>query len=82
MLIQMKAWPEQPCCRGAVKVHKGREAILLKPGQQAVISNGTITKLPNADIEQAIAWKNSFFQFDGIGLPELMRRSPAGTIWK
>lgn len=60
--------------QGAVKVHEGTEAILLKPGQQAVMSNGTITKLPNADIEQAIAWKNGFFQFDGIGLPELMRQ--------
>ncbi|SIN87415.1 FecR family protein [Chitinophaga niabensis] len=60
--------------QGAVKVHKGTAAMLLKPGQQAVMSNGTITRLPNADTEQAIAWKNGFFQFDGIGLPELMRQ--------
>ena len=60
--------------QGAVKVHKGSEAILLRPGQQAVMSNGALTKLLNADTEQVIAWKNGFFQFDGIGLPELMRQ--------
>lgn len=60
--------------QGAVRVHKGTEAMLLKPGQQAVISNSAITKLLNVDTEQAIAWKNGFFQFDGIGLPELMRQ--------
>lgn len=60
--------------QGAVKVHRGTEAILLKPGQQAVTGNGVMTKVLNADTEQAIAWKNGFFQFDGIGLPELMRQ--------
>lgn len=61
--------------QGAVKVHKGTEAMILKPGQQAVMVNkGGMTKLMNADTELAIAWKNGFFQFDGIGLPELMRQ--------
>lgn len=61
--------------QGAVKVHKGTEAMVLKPGQQAVmVNNGGMTKLPDADTELAIAWKKGFFQFDGIGLPELMRQ--------
>ncbi|WP_173002948.1 FecR family protein [Chitinophaga sp. SYP-B3965] len=61
--------------QGAVKVHKGTEAMILKPGQQAVMVNkGGMTRLLNADTELAIAWKNGFFQFDGIGLPELMRQ--------
>lgn len=61
--------------QGAVKVHKGTEAMVLKPGQQAVMVNkGGMTKVLNADTELATAWKNGFFQFDGIGLPELMRQ--------
>ena len=46
------------------------KAVMLKPGQQAIISNAIGTshtgradiKLIQADVEQAVAWKNGFFQ--------------------
>lgn len=63
--------------QGSVKVvNKTASDILLKPGQQAnVPGNGGPTQvLSNANLDQAVAWKNGVFNFDGKGLPEIMRQ--------
>ncbi len=50
---------------GSVKIN-GK---LLKPGQ--AYTAGTII---NADTEQAVAWKNGIFNFNGLDLPNAMRQ--------
>jgi len=62
---------------GAVKISKGSRAAVLKPGQQAQINNNDmnaeININSNADIEEAVAWKNGLFMFDGDNIQHIMR---------
>jgi len=47
----------------------------LQPGQQSSINNdGKINILKNADIEEAMAWKNGRFQFKGTDLKTILRQ--------
>lgn len=48
---------------------------IITPGQQLQVNAAGQTKLvPNADTEQAVAWKNGLFQFDNADLPSVMRQ--------
>ena len=60
---------------GAVNVQQGSVQQRLKPGQQAVLdpSTGSITVRP-ADVNQVIAWKTGFFEFDNAPLTDIMRQ--------
>jgi transmembrane sensor len=50
-------------------------ARFLQPGQQSGISkNGTISIQNNADIEEAVAWKNGRFQFRSADLKSILRQ--------
>ena len=53
---------------GSVRVSHGQKAAMLKPGQQAQISNNNtdsdISIIRDADIEEAVAWKNGLFILD------------------
>jgi len=61
--------------QGAVKMSQGTASLQLTPGQQARLRrNGEMKLVKQADIEQAIAWKNGYFQFDKVDLPALMRQ--------
>lgn len=46
----------------------------LKPGQQAVISNGEMEINNDAVIDHEIAWKNGLFDFQNDDLPTIMRQ--------
>lgn len=60
---------------GAVKIKKGPEAILLKPGQQASYSgNSGFSLQEDADLEESIAWKNGLFSFKEADLTQIMRQ--------
>ncbi|MBN8859218.1 MAG: FecR domain-containing protein [Sphingobacteriales bacterium] len=58
---------------GKVSVKKGGETGILLPGQQAIITD-KITLEKNVDVEQVMAWKNGFFNFEQVDLSELMRQ--------
>ena len=60
---------------GAVKVTNGNIAKSLKPGEQALLdpATGALT-VQQADVEQAIAWKTGFFEFDNANLSLIMRQ--------
>ena len=61
---------------GAVNILQGNKKNLLKPGQQAQIDkSGFIKLIYNADIEEAIAWKNGNFQFSSAGLQTVLRQA-------
>ena len=54
---------------GSVMIGK----VVLCPGQQArVEGGGRISVLKDADVEQAVAWKNGLFQFDHADLKTVM----------
>ncbi|TCC91054.1 FecR family protein [Pedobacter hiemivivus] len=47
----------------------------LTPGQQSIISNGSNTiKVENADTEEAIAWKNGYFNLNNENIAGIMRK--------
>ena len=64
---------------GSVKITKGNSSRLLNPGQQGQVSPGNgqvaeeIKVISNANLEEAIAWKNGLFIFDGADIKTIMR---------
>ncbi|MDO6435176.1 FecR family protein [Flavitalea sp. BT771] len=67
---------EATLLEGSIKLEKGNEQVLLRPGQQAISakSGGAIRVIPDADVDAAIAWKNGYFQFEGAGIQAVMRQ--------
>jgi ferric-dicitrate binding protein FerR (iron transport regulator) len=65
---------------GSVRVGKltagPQQSVLLKPGQQAQVRAPAagITVVDNVNTEQAVAWKNGAFDFNGKKLEEVMRQ--------
>ncbi len=60
---------------GAVKVHHRDQAVVLKPGQQAVYSLTTHElRSGTADTEGAVAWKNGYFKFSNENIQSVMRK--------
>jgi transmembrane sensor len=60
---------------GAVKVSKGTNSSLLKPGQQAELRDGSIRLINDADMDEVMAWKNGKFQFgEKTGIETIMRQ--------
>ncbi|HEY9262972.1 FecR family protein [Chitinophaga sp.] len=62
---------------GAVRVsltHENTSPVIMKPGQQVRWENHQLTMIPDVHVERAIAWKNGLFNFEGVGLREMMRQ--------
>lgn len=61
---------------GKVRVVKGQSAAVLHPGQQAQLKRGTdqLATIDEADLDQAVAWKNGLFQFNHADLPTVLRQ--------
>ena len=60
---------------GSVNVSGGVGHTLLKPGQQAQLDRkGDLRLVADANTEEAIAWKNGYFQFDDAGIRVVMRQ--------
>ncbi|MBC9911726.1 FecR family protein [Chitinophaga varians] len=58
---------------GAVKVNSGNASQLLHPGEQlAVNTKGAMQVTAGADMEQATAWKNGLFYFNGADITAIM----------
>jgi len=60
---------------GSVKVTQqaNGETILLKPGQQSLLSAAGI-KIESANIEESMAWKNGYFRFNNEKIETIMRQ--------
>lgn len=59
---------------GSVKIKQGDSATLLKPGQQAQVSNSFTKVLTVANVDAVTAWKNGRFQFDKADIAVVMRQ--------
>lgn len=58
---------------GSVRVVSGKSATLIKPGEQAEVTDGNIA-VGSADIEEAVAWKNGYFYFKKTDIKSVMRQ--------
>ena len=58
---------------GSVKVSRGKDIKLLRPGQQAVV-DGHIVIDKSVDMDEVMAWKNGFFNLENKNLGEVMKQ--------
>jgi transmembrane sensor len=59
---------------GAVRVSTGNSSMVIKPGQQSVVQNEKLHLNGKADINEAVAWKNGYFQFKDEKMESVMRK--------
>ncbi len=59
---------------GRVKINSPSKTTLLQPGQQAHLQEGNPEVSNNVDVEEVVAWKNGYFQFNSASLEQLMRQ--------
>ncbi|MDE3182757.1 MAG: FecR family protein [Bacteroidota bacterium] len=60
---------------GSVKVLNNSASVTIRPGEQAVMENqGNQMSVVNADINEAVAWKNGFFSFKNASIETIMRQ--------
>jgi len=79
--FNVNAYQDEPVAKatlleGSIRISKGAGSNLLQPGQQAVADNGsTLIQLNNdADLDEAVAWKNGMFIFNSLSLEAIMRQ--------
>jgi hypothetical protein len=62
--------------QGSIKITQNGQSALLKPGEQSQTSssNNKITVIRDADVDEAIAWKNGFFQFNDSNIKDVMNQ--------
>ncbi len=58
--------------QGSVKIENGNTTGILKPGQQATVT-ADVKILDNIDIQQVMAWKNGYFQFNNASLQIVLK---------
>ena len=78
--FNINAYEDEPVIRttlveGSIAVSKNGQTALVKPGQQAITKadNNSIT-IKDADIDEAIAWKNGQTSFTHEDIEEIMRQ--------
>jgi ferric-dicitrate binding protein FerR (iron transport regulator) len=78
--FNINAYADEPFSKttllqGAVRISKGNQQKILSPGNQAVTGAQNIQVLIQADTEEAIAWKNNYFQFSSADIETIMRQT-------
>ena len=76
--FNINAYQNEPALKatlleGTIRIRQANASAIMKPGQQAMVQQ-RITLLNNIDTDQVIAWKNGYFNLNGMGLEELMRQ--------
>jgi ferric-dicitrate binding protein FerR (iron transport regulator) len=78
--FNVNAYNDEPVVRttlleGLVKVSKGKNMAMLKPGQAAQVrKDGAIQQLSDVDLEATVAWKDGLFEFNDEELPAILRQ--------
>ncbi|OQP56095.1 hypothetical protein A4H97_20070 [Niastella yeongjuensis] len=60
--------------QGSVKLTKGRQQVMIKPGEQAAVHDNTIKVNTGVNVNKEIAWKNGLFYFKNENLKAIMRQ--------
>jgi len=58
---------------GSVKVLNAQSSLIIKPNQQAIVTNKDVLLNMKVDVEQVMAWKNGYFNFNNADIKKLMR---------
>ncbi len=58
---------------GKVRVVAATRPIILTPGKQAQVQQGNI-RVVSVNLDKVMAWKNGWFDFEGVPLPAIMRQ--------
>jgi ferric-dicitrate binding protein FerR (iron transport regulator) len=77
--FNINAYPDEPASKttlveGSVRVSRGNVSQLLRPGQQARVKDGHVSLIPDADLEQVLAWKNGLVKLTGASIQDVMRQ--------
>jgi ferric-dicitrate binding protein FerR (iron transport regulator) len=77
--FNIMSYEDEPAVRtslleGMVRVTEGGTGRLVRPGQQAEWSPGGEVIVHDADVGDAVAWKNGFFQFHIASIEEVLRQ--------
>ena len=78
--FNINAYDDEPVIKttlleGSVKISKDAASALLKPGAQAQLNrSGQIKISDDADVDEAMAWKNGIFKFKEADLPTVVRQ--------
>jgi len=79
--FNINAYDDEPAIKttlleGSVKITSENETAVLRPGEQALAGGtaGKINIIQNADTEEAVAWKNGDFLFNGEDIQTIMRK--------
>lgn len=79
--FNINAYPDERFTRtslteGSVKISSGKDEYLLTRGQQAVLdkTSGRTRVVEEVNMENVLAWKNGFFNFENADLPAVMRQ--------
>jgi len=59
---------------GSVRVINLAGQVVIKPGEQAVQKQEGLQIVNDINVEQVVAWKDGFFNFDGAGIKEVMNQ--------
>ena len=78
--FNINAYQDEPAIKttlleGSVKVTNGTDHTMIRPGQQTQLSINGVTKvIQDADVSEAVAWKEGRFQFNDTELKTIMRQ--------
>jgi len=78
--FNINAYQDEPAIKttlleGSVKVTNGTAHTMIRPGQQTQLSINGVTKvIQDADVSEAVAWKEGRFQFNDTELKTIMRQ--------
>ncbi|SMD10290.1 FecR family protein [Pedobacter nyackensis] len=59
---------------GSIMVSTVKNKMVLKPMQESLNSNGVLSGQQTVDADEAVAWKNGYFQFNDENLESVMRQ--------
>jgi ferric-dicitrate binding protein FerR (iron transport regulator) len=61
--------------QGSVRVEHDKSSRIISPGQAAMVGAlGSIRVIKDADVEEAVAWKNGYFLFNGSDIKSIMHQ--------
>ncbi|MFN0291040.1 FecR family protein [Pedobacter helvus] len=69
-----EAFVKTTLLEGAVKVSNSKKSVVLSPNQVSINAKSGLHVQTLADAEEAIAWKNGYFQFDDEPIESVMRK--------
>ena len=80
--FNVNAYTDEPAIKttlieGSVRLQSNKSvltSLTLEPGQQGQLGNQKLVLANDPDLEAVLAWKNGFFNFNGIKLEEAMRQ--------